>query len=79
MISTFSNAVFMGSLKLVLYPTRNRRLLVFLLPKSAKGIKKALCCVARLSDLSLQAKLNLLPIGTFSFTPASLVSQRLCH
>nr|WP_297166162.1 hypothetical protein [uncultured Dysgonomonas sp.] len=47
------------------------------MPKSAKGIKKSLCCVARLSDLSLQAKLNLLPIGTFSFTPASLVSQWL--
>ncbi len=59
--------------------TRNQRLLVFLLPKAAKGIKKALCCVARLPDLSLQAKLNLLPIGTFSFTPASLVSQRLRH
>ncbi len=61
------------------FTARNRRLLAFLLPKAAKGIKKSLCCVARLSDLSLQAKLNLLPYGTFSFTPASLVSQRLCH
>ena len=58
---------------------RNQRLLVFLLPKAAKGIKKALCCVTHLSDLSLQAKLNLLPYGTFSFTPVSLVSQRLRH
>ncbi len=62
-----------------LFSTRNHRLLVFLLPKSAKGIKKALYYVTRLSDLSLQTKLNLLPIGTFSFTPALLVSQRLLH
>ena len=53
MIYTFNNAGFIGSFKLILYPTRNRRLLVFLLPKSAKGIKKALYCVARLPDLKL--------------------------
>ena len=37
----------------ICFTARNQRLLAFLLPKAAKGIKKALCCVARLSDLKL--------------------------
>lgn len=36
MISTFNNAVFMGSFKLVLYPTRNRRLLVRQVPRPCR-------------------------------------------